>query len=431
MELTALYQRVIGLDVHQAKITACAIVEHNDGEIEIIEREFGAFKRDRRALAEWARELAPERVVMESTGTYWKSPYAALEKVGIHAMVVNARHAKGVPGRKTDIADARWLATLARAGLLRGSFVPPAQMRQLRLVSRQRQKLVGQCSAEKNRLHKILTDAGIRLNVVVSDIHGQAARAMIKSLIDGRPLHEVLDRKGRLRASREELLEALNTDEFSAVHRFVAAEILEHIEQLEQRIARMDRYLLDALKDHVGRTQGPWAAAGPARDHSGCRPPGGCHAAGRDRDGDERLRQCRADRLLGGHLSGQQRKRWKAQEWTDPAGQSLDSSTAVRICPGGGSNSLWSQGQVRVPDGAQGLQEGHRRPGPQDAAHHLRHAQQRDSLQGQHRRLRGTDRSPECAALAEDAAQARIYYRRCYGVTGQTRGRTDSVLVWS
>ena len=250
MELTALYQRVIGLDVHQAKITACAIVEHNDGEIEIIEREFGAFKRDRRALAEWARELAPERVVMESTGTYWKSPYAALEKVGIHAMVVNARHAKGVPGRKTDIADARWLATLARAGLLRGSFVPPAQMRQLRLVSRQRQKLVGQCSAEKNRLHKILTDAGIRLNVVVSDIHGQAARAMIKSLIDGRPLHEVLDRKGRLRASREELLEALNTDEFSAVHRFVAAEILEHIEQLEQRIARMDRYLLDALKDH-------------------------------------------------------------------------------------------------------------------------------------------------------------------------------------
>ena len=250
MELTALYQRVIGLDVHQAKITACAIVEHNDGEIEIIEREFGAFKRDRRALAEWARELAPERVVMESTGTYWKSPYAALEKVGIHTMVVNARHAKGVPGRKTDIADARWLATLARAGLLRGSFVPPAQMRQLRLVSRQRQKLVGQCSAEKNRLHKILTDAGIRLNVVVSDIHGQAARAMIKSLIDGRPLHEVLDRKGRLRASREELLEALNTDEFSAVHRFVAAEILEHIEQLEQRIARMDRYLLDALKDH-------------------------------------------------------------------------------------------------------------------------------------------------------------------------------------
>lgn len=250
MELTALYQRVIGLDVHQAKITACAIVEQDDGDIEIIEREFGAFKRDRRALAEWARELAPECVVMESTGTYWKSPYAALEQVGIHAEVVNAHHAKNVPGRKTDIADARWLATLARAGLLRGSFIPPAQMRQLRLVSRQRQKLVGQCSAEKNRLHKVLTDAGIRLSVVVSDIHGQAARAMIKALLEGLPMHEVLDRKGRLRASREELLEALSTDDLSETHRFVAAEILEHIEQLEQRIARMDRYLLDALKAH-------------------------------------------------------------------------------------------------------------------------------------------------------------------------------------
>lgn len=250
MELTTLYQRVIGLDVHQAKITACAIIEHDDGNTEIIEREFGAFKRDRRALAEWARKLVPECVVMESTGVYWKSPYAALEKVGIQAWVVNARHVKTVPGRKTDVADARWLATLARAGLLRASFVPPAQMRQLRLVARQRQKLMGQCSAEKNRLHKILTDAGIRLNVVVSDIHGQAARAMIKALIDERPMHEVLDRKGRLRASREELLEALNTDDFSATHRFVAAEILEHIEQLEQRIARMDRYLLDALKAH-------------------------------------------------------------------------------------------------------------------------------------------------------------------------------------
>jgi transposase len=250
MELTALYHRVIGLDVHQAKITACAIIEHDDGKIEIIEREFGAFKRDRRALAEWARELAPESVVMESTGTYWKSPYAALEKVGIFSSVVNARHVKRVPGRKTDIADARWLASLARAGLLQGSFVPPEQMRQLRLVSRQRQKLVSQCSAEKNRLHKILTDGGIRLNVVVSDIHGRSARAMIKALIEGRPLHEVLNHKGRLHASREELLEALSTDELSETHRFVAAEILEHIEELERRIARMDQYLLDALKDH-------------------------------------------------------------------------------------------------------------------------------------------------------------------------------------
>lgn len=248
MELIALHKRVIALDVHQAKITACAIVEHDDGRIEVTKREFGAFQRDRRALGQWSLEIAPEVVVMESTGVYWKSPYAALEAVGIRAWVVNARHVKTVPGRKTDMADAQWLATLARAGLLRASFVPPVQMRQLRLVARQRQKLVGMLSAEKNRLHKVLTDAGIRLSVLVTDIHGQSARAIVKALIAGKPMHEVLDCKGRLRSTREELFEALSTEQFSAVHVFVADEIVQHIEQIEQRIARMDRFLLDGLQ---------------------------------------------------------------------------------------------------------------------------------------------------------------------------------------
>jgi len=248
MDLTPMHKRVIALDVHQAKITACAIVEHEDGRMEITKRDFGAFKRDRRALAQWALEIAPEVVVMESTGVYWKSPFAALEAVGIIAWVVNARHVKAVPGRKTDMADAQWLATLARAGLLRASFIPPLLMRQLRLVARQRQKLVGMCSAEKNRLHKVLVDAGIRINVVVADIHGASARAMVKALIADKPMHEVLDCKGRLRASRDELFEALSTEQFSAVHRFVADEIMQHIEQIEQRIARLDQYLLEGLQ---------------------------------------------------------------------------------------------------------------------------------------------------------------------------------------
>jgi len=162
--------------------------------------------------------------------------------------VVNARHVKAVPGRKTDMADAQWLATLARAGLLRASFIPPVQLRQLRLVARQRQKLGGMLSAEKNRLHKVLTDAGIRINVLVTDIHGPSARAMVKALIAGSPMHEILDLKGRLRASREELFESLSTEQFSAVHAFVADEIVQHIEQIEQRIERMDQYLLDGLQ---------------------------------------------------------------------------------------------------------------------------------------------------------------------------------------
>ncbi len=248
MELTPLHKRVVALDVHQAKITACAIIEHDDGRTEITKRDFGAFKRDRRALAQWALEMAPEVVVMESTGVYWKSPFAALEAVGIVAWVVNARHVKAVPGRKTDMADAQWLATLARAGLLRASFIPPVQLRQLRLVARQRQKLGGMLSAEKNRLHKVLTDAGIRINVLVADIHGASARAMVKALIAGKPMHEILDLKGRVRASREELFESLSTEQFSAVHTFVADEIMQHIEQIEQRIERMEQYLLDGLQ---------------------------------------------------------------------------------------------------------------------------------------------------------------------------------------
>lgn len=247
MDLVALHKRVIGLDVHQAQITACAIIEESDGTIRIEQRQFGAFKRDRRALAEWAASLAPDEVVMESTGIYWKSPYAALETVGLRATVVNARHVKHVPGRKTDVGDAQWLATLARAGLLRRSFVPPAKLRELRLVSRQRQKLVGLLSSEKNRLHKVLTDAGIRLGVVVSDIHGQSARAMIKAILVGQTPLEVLRLASRrLKASRQELFDALQ-GELTASHVFVLDELLRHIEELEARIVRFDVRLLHEL----------------------------------------------------------------------------------------------------------------------------------------------------------------------------------------
>lgn len=247
MEITPIYKRVIGLDVHQAKISACAVIEQVDGVLTVEHREFGAFKRDRRALAQWAREWCPDIVVMESTGIYWKSPYAALEAVGIAAWVVNARHVKNVPGRKTDVADAHWLATLARAGLLRPSFIPPADIRHLRLIARQRQKLGGMLASEKNRLHKLLADAGIRLNVLVSDIHGQAGRAMVKAMIGGQPMPEALNLAGRLRASREQLFDALQPEELSGPHLFVLKEVMAHIEELEARMTRFDQALIQGL----------------------------------------------------------------------------------------------------------------------------------------------------------------------------------------
>jgi transposase len=248
MELVALYKRVIGLDIHQAQITACALIEEPDGTTRIEQRQFGGFKRDRRDLADWVASLRPDEVVMESTGIYWKSPYAALEAVGIRAKVVNARHVKNVPGRKTDVGDAHWLATLARAGLLRGSFVPPAKLRELRLIARQRQKLVGQLASEKNRLHKVLTDSGVRLGVVVSDLHGQSARAMVKAIIAGQPPQEVLKLASRrLKASREALFDALQGD-LTASHLFVLDELMRHIEEIEARIARFDARLLGELE---------------------------------------------------------------------------------------------------------------------------------------------------------------------------------------
>jgi transposase len=227
----------------------CAILEEPDGSVRIEQQRFGAFQRDRRALAEWVGARRPDVVVMESTGIYWKSLYAALEAVGIRAVVVNARHVKNVPGRKTDIGDAQWLATLARAGLLRGSFVPPATLRELRLIARQRQKLMGQLASEKNRLHKVLTDGGVRLGVVVSDLHGQSARAMVKALIRGQAPHEVLRHASRrLKATRAEILDAVQ-GELTDSHRFVLDELMQHIEGLEARVARFEARLLAGLAD--------------------------------------------------------------------------------------------------------------------------------------------------------------------------------------
>ena len=252
MELSALYKCVIGLDVHQVQITACALIQQPDGSMHIEQRQFGGFARDRRELADWAACLRPDEVVMESTGIYWKSPYAALEAVGIRAKVVNARHVKHVPGRKTDVGDAHWLAMLARAGLLRASFVPPAALRELRLIARQRQKLVGQLASEKNRLHKVLTDSGIRLGVVVSDLHGQSARAMVKAIIAGQAPQQVINLASRrLKASREAIFDALQGD-LTASHRFVLDELMQHIEEIEARIDRFDARLLAGLESERG-----------------------------------------------------------------------------------------------------------------------------------------------------------------------------------
>lgn len=252
MDLAPIFHCAVGLDVHQAQVTACVLSADAADEVVVTVREFGGFKRDRRALADWIVSVQPDVVVMESTGIYWKSPYAALEQAGIRPLVVNARHVKQVPGRKTDVGDAQWLAILARSGLLTGGFVPPANLRELRLIARQLQTLTGILAGEKNRLHKVLTDGGIRLSVVVSDLHGKSAWAMIQALVAGESPEQVLCHAStRLHASQQELLDALD-GELTASHRFVLAQLMDHIDDLDRRIACFRAQLLAGLTPYQG-----------------------------------------------------------------------------------------------------------------------------------------------------------------------------------
>jgi transposase len=249
MDLIPICRSAVGMDVHLNRIEVCAIVEDDSGHGKVHRRRFGGFRRDRREMAEWIAGFAPEIVVMESTGIFWKSPYVYLERLGIRPLVVNAQHVKQVPGRKTDVDDAEWLATLARAGLLRGSFIPPEPLRNLRQLSRHHQRVTAMVAAEKNRLVRVLGDGGIRLTAVVSDPHGVAARDMIDCLLNGGTPHEAIGYAGRLRAPREELAAALE-GELSEEHLFVARMIRRHIEDLEADLAALERALFTRLEPY-------------------------------------------------------------------------------------------------------------------------------------------------------------------------------------
>lgn len=245
-QLETLHKRVAGIDVHRMKHVVTVLIEEEAGQVTRHTREFGGFKRDLKALAAWLVEQRVELAILESTGIYWKNVYARLEDAGVAACVANAHHVKHVPGRKTDVGDSEWLAQLGRYGLLRPSFIPPKDLRELRLVSRYRIKVRANLAAETNRLHKLLDDAGIKLGALVSDLNGKAARAMVDGLIDGLAPHELIKLSGQLKVPREALLASLDGD-LSARHRLVMTEIREHIEQLEDHLETLDAALLDGI----------------------------------------------------------------------------------------------------------------------------------------------------------------------------------------
>lgn len=249
--MEAIHKRIAGIDVHRMKHVITVLIENDDGTVTKHTREFGGFKRDLKELVAWLLAFKVELAILESTGIYWKSVFAHLEAAGIPAWVVNAHHVKHVPGRKTDIADSEWLAQLGRFGLVRGSFIPPKDLRELRLVSRYRKKLAGVLAGEKNRMHKLLDDAGIKLGGVVSDINGVSAKRMIEGLMAGRSPAELATLGlGSLKGKREVLAASLDGD-LSLRHRLLIESLRNHVTYLEAELAKLDAYLLAAMEPYA------------------------------------------------------------------------------------------------------------------------------------------------------------------------------------
>ncbi len=251
-------ERCAGVDIGKDEVVACVRTPDPSGKGRRKEtRTFSSFTSQLEAMAEWFSAEGVTEVVMEATGSYWKSPWYVLEERGFELKLVNARHVKILPGRKTDVADAEWLAELLEHGLLRGSFVPPTAIRELRDLTRYRKRMIQAHTSECQRIQKTLEDAGIKLDSVASDVLGVSGRAMLAALIAGERDPEVLAElaKGVLRKKIPELREALR-GRFRDHHALLIRLCLDHAAHLEAAIAELD--------ERVDAVMAPFAEA---RDH--------------------------------------------------------------------------------------------------------------------------------------------------------------------
>lgn len=249
VEFEQIIERGCGLDVHEKTIVATI----NGTGLKPETRTFDTFTSSLKELANWLVVKGVTHVAMESTGVYWKPVFNILEE-NFHIILVNARHLKNVPGRKTDKIDSQWICKLLLSGLLKASYVPEEKIRQLRDLSRYSTKLTQQAASEKNRIQKILEDANIKLSSVVSNISGAVSTKLIDALIEGKEdlekfINSVYHKK--LKASKADLLKAV-TGRVTDHHRFMLRQIKKHIEFLEQEIAsiesEMDKILAEDKK---------------------------------------------------------------------------------------------------------------------------------------------------------------------------------------
>ena len=239
--------RVAGLDVHRDSVFACVRLGRGD-EPEVHRKKFTTTTAGVGQLAAWMADFEVMRVVMESTGVYWKPVYYPLEGLFPELWVVNASHVKNVPGRKTDVSDSEWLADVAAHGMVRPSFVPPPPVRELRELTRYRKTQITIRAQEIQRLDKVLQDAGIKISSVASTVLGKSTRSMIEALIAGERDGAVLAGMalGRMRPKIPALAEAL-VGRFATHHGAVARSILDHVDFLDAAIARLDKEVSDRL----------------------------------------------------------------------------------------------------------------------------------------------------------------------------------------
>src|SRR5712691_10742927 len=238
-DMDVVYPRCCGIDIHKKTAVACVIVSETKGPPHKQIRTFGTMTDDLLALADWLATEGVTHVAMESTGVYWKAPFNLLEGQ-YEVILANAQHIKAVPGRKTDVHDAEWIADLLRHGLLKASFIPDRPQRELRELTRYRTSLVRERAAEVNRVQKVLEGANIKLAAVASDIGGVSGRQILAALIAGQTEAEELAQlaKGRLRAKIPQL-EAALVGQFGAHQRFLVAQQLAHIDALEATLAAL------------------------------------------------------------------------------------------------------------------------------------------------------------------------------------------------
>lgn len=241
MLLDAIRVCCAGLDVHQANVVACILKGPLDRKPEKQIREFSTVLSGLLELSDWLFQQGCTEVAMESSGVYWKPVYNVLE-ASCKITLANAAHIKNLPGRKTDIKDAQWIAELHRCGLISGSFIAPPEIRELRDLTRYRKKLKGYETSERNRILKVLEDANIKISTYMSDVFGVSGRLMLNALVNGEviePEHLADLAKGKLRSKIPELTQALN-GRVTRHHRNIIRKSLSHLTFLERSIAELE-----------------------------------------------------------------------------------------------------------------------------------------------------------------------------------------------